>query len=726
MKNNKTIVLSILISCILVFISCSGLSEKTEVNHSKEFAVSGSINIEKEARSALRAAYPSFDFDEDISWTVVAKNDNPLFPDVIADCKENASFSVVLTTEGKWSFYAMGKINGKVILQNTSPVEVTAKKVEGAWVLEPSRLTISVYPVFLETESGSVKLYFRSSTREYRLGSIKYDFTDQAVESGRITFNDNGIAEFSLENVPAGMHNVKFTFFEEERERELYSFTETLIVFSGVQTDTWQETNSESDNPDEIDYSIREITDELIFAYEPNEVFQIPDNPIILWNYSTFKEPNTGEGSWSNRTGHFILTQISENQTVDEGILFGKNVKDFFFDGKNDNIYATEYVDSQYYLYTYPSAVGFESGNFISTGISESLGCIYDGNIWLVSKKYGHFSISKLENGKPKTYSLYAEDASQIELPSDSYQSLTLCADENYLYALYSIPDSHQYEQYDYRLYYFTDYTLIFRKFAISENDKKLTCLAELSVKLTEDFGMPAPTLEHESIVSNFSVNDIMLVKESQNNNSIYVLIADGLNRGGIAKFVSSVTDNTHSLVLSQIDESPDAPILFGWWYENSISEDVAQLKSIAADLDSKDYYLHFASTYNNVFPKSSKIPYSLSDLGEATVSSEDRTRWEDPENDIDGAEMDSLLESLNEKLTSIRNAVRDTKIMTGPLKFIARKPDELIIAEDTGCDYDTNRNSVYSLNLRTLTVTRTIVQVSFDGHMSSGWHTDH
>lgn len=720
MKNNKIILFSILISCIFILTSCSGLSEKQADLHENQFTVSGSISIEKASSSALRAAYPSFDLDEDISWTVVAKNDNPLFPDVIADCKENASFSVVLTTEGKWSFYAMGKINEKVVLQNTSPVEVTAKKVEGAWVLEPSRLTIPVYPFFLETESGSVKLYFHSSTREYRLGSIKYDFTDQAVESGTITFNDNGIAEFSLENVPAGMHNVKFTFFEEERERELYSFTETLIVFSGAQTDTWQENNSESDDPNEIDYTSWEIKDELIFGYQPEEEYQSLDNPIVLWNYGISREKNTTGGEWSGKTGYAVFSQISEYQRIDGGQTLGKNLKNFCFDAKNGKIYGAEKVDTFSFLFAYPTYAGYSTGKLIPCDTSLFPACIYDGNVWFKSDNERSFTISKLENGKLENYSTYDSDGDTIDFSSSNNQSLNICADANYLYALYIIPEKQTYGDPNYPSYYTSDYTIILRKFAVSESEKKLTCLTELSLKLTDDFDIPAPTEEHVSILSNLSVNDIMLVEESETVSSIYVLLAESTSRGGIAKFESSISDGNHTLILDPIDKTADAPKLFGWWNNNTITDDVASAKTLAQEiyeLDSSiDYRTRFNSTYSNVF--------TTSKISEIVITEDMRDRWSALETSQETQDaIVSKIQDINEIIAGIKEAVSEPSILTTPIKFIARRPDELIIAEDAGDGSGDNRNSVVSLNLKTLTATRTNVNVSFDSYSDSGWH---
>lgn len=703
MKNNKIILFSILISCIFILTSCSGLSEKEADLQENQFTVSGSISIEKASSSALRAAYPSFDLDEDISWTVVAKNDNPLFPDVIADCKENASFSVVLTTEGKWSFYAMGKINEKVVLQNTSPVEVTAKNVEGAWVIEPSRLTIPVYPVFLETESGSVKLYFHSSTREYRLGSIKYDFTDQAVESGTITFNDNGIAEFSLENVPAGMHNVKFTFFEEERERELYSFTETLIVFSGAQTDTWQENNSESDDPNEIDYTSWEIKDELIFGYQPEEEYQSLDNPIVLWNYRIAREENT-TGDWSNRTGYAVFSQISDYQIIDYGQALGKNMKYFCFDQKNGKIYGSEKADAFNFLFAYPTYAGYSTGKLIPCDTSLFPACIYDGNVWFKSSVGGTFVISKLENGKLENYSTYNSEGNTIDFSSSNNQSINICADANYLYALCIVPDKHVYGGYTYT----SDYSLELRKFAVSESEKKLTCLAELSLTLTDDFDIPAPAAENQNILSNLSINDIMLVEDSASTSYLYVLLAEDGQRGGIVKFESRVSDGNHTLRLEPIDKAADAPKLYGWWYYNNFSEDIADFKTLAQEI----YELNSSLNYTNRFSSISNV-FVASTISTIPIAE-----------DIASQEaLVSKIQTANEIIERIKNAVTEPSVLTVPIRFIARRPDELIIAEDAGNGSYDNRNSVYSLNLKTLTATRKDVNVGFDSYCDSGWH---
>lgn len=719
MKNNKIILFSILISCIFILTSCSGLSEKQVDLQEMQFTVSGSISIEKDARSALRAAYPSFDFDETINWTVLAKYEDSNIPDVIADCKNNDSFSFVLTATGKWSFYAMGKINDKVVLQNTKSVDLTVTEDEAGETSSLSKILISVYPVSQENENGSVKLYFHSDTREYRLDTIKYEFTDEAVESGTIRFNENEIAELNLERVPAGMHNVKFTFYEGNGVRELYSFTETLIVFSGIQTDTWQETNSESDNPDEIDYSIMEITDQLIFGHEPDEDFQNIDYPIVLWNYSTSKEKNT-EGTWSGRKGYGVFSQISENQRIDEGLIFGNNLKNFCFDAKTGKIYCSEKVDDFYFLFSYPTYAGYSSGRLIPCDTSLFPACIYDGNVWFKSDVDGNFVISKLANGKIENYTPYDAEGIEIEFSSTAYQSINICADANYLYALYKVPEQHSYGNVEYPSYYTSNYSLILRKFAVSESDKKLTCLAELSLTLTDDFDIPAPTEEHVNILSGLSVNDIMLVEESETVSSIYVLLAESTLRGGIAKFESSVSDGNHTLILDPIDKTADAPKLFGWWNNNTITDDVASAKTLAQEiyeLDSSiDYRTRFNSTYSNVF--------TTSKISEIVITEGMRDRWSELETSQETQDaIVSKIQDINEIIAGIKEAVSEPSILTTPIRFIARRPDELIIAEDAGNGGYDNRNSVYSLNLKTLTATRTNVNVGFDSYCDSGWH---
>ena len=391
-------------------------------------------------------------------------------------------------------------------------------------------------------------------------------------------------------------------------------------------------------------------------------------------------------------------------------------MKNFCFDAKNGKIYGAEKVDTFSFLFAYPSYAGYSTGKLIPCNTSLFPACIYDGNVWFKSRDGGTFVISKLENGKVENYTPYDAEGIEIEFSSTTYQSINICADANYLYALCIVPDKHVYGGYTYT----GDYALLLRKFAVSESDKKLTCLAELTITLTEDFDIPAPAAENQNILSNLSINDIMLVEESDTTSSIYVLLAESTSRGGIAKFESSVSDGNHTLILDPIDKTADAPKLFGWWNNNTITDDVASAKTLAQEiyeLDSSiDYQTRFNSTFSNVF--------TTSKISEIVITEDMRDRWSalETSQEIQDAIV-SKIQDINEIIAGIKEAVSEPSILTTPIKFIARRPDELIIAEDAGNGSYDNRNSVYSLNLKTLTATRTDVNVGFNSYSDSGWH---
>ena len=82
------------------------------------------------------------------------------------------------------------------------------------------------------------------------------------------------------------------------------------------------------------------------------------------------------------------------------------------------------------------------------------------------------------------------------------------------------------------------------------------------------------------------------------------------------------------------------------------------------------------------------------------------------------------MVNEINELIDAIKEDANDSRTLYGPQKIIARKPDELIIADDGAYGSNENTNRVYSLNLRTLSVTKTTVNVSFNGYMDSGYHS--
>ena len=743
MKNIRTLIIYIFISCVFLLSGCSGLSEKTEKIQNKLFTVNGSVSLQEDTRVAARVAYPDFDFEDDITWAVAATFEDNSVPSVLATCKEDGSFSVVLTAEGKWKFYAIGTVNDKTVLQSVTPVEVNAKEQEED---EAFQISIKVYPLIAEGETGSINLSFRNSAAEdFQLRTVKYAFTDEAVESGVISFNTEKIADFRLQAVPAGIHKVLFEFYGED-ERKVYEFKEYIIVFAGVETNTWQLINTDVTESDNIDYSIFEITNHLLRYYdsaEGSDFIGTLEYPIVLWNwlYNTDSsqenyEPTKNGGTWSTKLGYAVFNQISENIgiTNSNGVVIGKNVRDFCFDAKTGKIYASEKVDGTYFLRSYPSYTGYSSGKYIPTGVSEIPACVYDGSVWFVSEIENCYRISKLKNGTLQSYMAYDSSNEEIMFSSQNGKSLKLCADSEYLYALYIEPLVSEYlvnegTEWEETLTYRTDYNFKLIIFSISDSDRKLRNLANITLSLTNDLGFAPLTEEqeqnHQSILSSdFKVSDFMLIQESDNTTALYALFCESYYRGGIVKFESIYSGDSHTLELKPIDNTPDASPIYGWWKSETVASDIELLKTTAQEADDADctHNAQFHNTYN----LGSQNPFRLTVLDDAVISDYLRTEWESDAQyygEVDESAVQAVLDSMNVIIARIRNAANGQTVMFAPQKFIARKPDELVIAEESSYGGSGNINRVYSLNLRTLSVTKTNVNVSFNSHINSDFY---
>lgn len=687
MKIRKISVLLFVLS-VFLFAACDGISTspvKKDEAQLGRYPVRGSVRLQKKEKTVNRAAYPSFEINEDINWTITAVCEDESVPSVIVENGSEEKFEAILTAEGKWFFSAVGKIGDNVILQSHLPVEIEVAEQEEGVEIEPVQISLNVYPVFSNDFTGSISLSFYDDTMEYedQITEIRYSFADEAIEGGSITFNNQKTAVLSLNNIPAGAYTVTFDVYREQNDK-LYSLTEVINVFSGFVTDVWQTTGDNTFI----------LTDELFFDFDEQEFPSDLEYPIVLWNLWT-----ESEYEWSASTGYGVFSEISEKAKLEDGIRFGKDIKSFCFDAKNNKIYTSESKDGQILLFSYPTYAGYEHGKYIPVDVSASPACIYDGNIWFVSKTGNSYKLSKLKNGVCVEYSAYDSENTEMKFSSDVYSSLKICADAGYLYVLAAAPEKSEYESNGSTATYVSEYTFTLMKFAISENESSLKQVSECVVKATEDFGLTIR--EHSSIVSSgFMVSDFVLYEENEDSTVLYALLLDRDNdespvRGGIAKFVSSVSGNQHNLEFKPIDENPGAPKLFGWFYSS-----LADVKDLAEQIE--------VSTYNSY---SNTNPFELSSL-----------QLLDPGNFA--SENATVVNEINELIDAIKEDANSPRTLYGPQKIIARKPDELIIADEGAYGYSENTNRVYYLNLRTLSVTTTNVNVSFNGYMDSGYHS--
>lgn len=717
MKYLKAIKFSGLLFSLICFFGCSGMSEKKSDVQNDNFIIRGSVSLQQESKSVGRAAYPSFEIINEIKWSVTAVCDDETVAPIESECTDEGNFNIQIPLEGVWSFSAVGRTGDTIVMQSITPVEVYVEKLVRGFELEP--ISIIVYPVCLEDYTGSIKLLFHDETEEFGpVSKIKFSFTDQVIENGEILFNEKKVANFEIDEIPAGLHNVIFDFFNQDNIR-ISSYVDTIVIFSGFETNTWQK----SGNNTFI------LMDELFYNFEETELPSDFEYPIVLWNKKDSAEGGT-TGTWSSSVGYALFSQISENIKLEDGVLFGKNINNFWFDDKNFKIYASEPVGNEIYLFSYPSYAGYEVGKYIPVDVSASPACIYDGNIWFVTVIDNTYRISKLINGKLESYSICNSDNTEIQFSSnipesqDVRASLKLCADSEYIYALYSYQNKVTYkDEWNNDCSYIQDCTFELKKFAISDNDKKLIKLAECEVTAVEDFEITAE--EQTSIFDgDFKINDFMVIKESDNETSLYALLCDEPVRGGIAKFKSTITEGNHTLELGTINSRK----LYGWWYSDTVAADLEELREAAQAVDELDntHQLQFRTRYS-ISQLKGRNPFELASLGDATITDYIRGQWAENEQYYGPVDETAILNALvpvNEIIARIREAASAQTVMYAPQKFIARKPDELIIAEEDGYGYDDNTNRVYSLNLRTLSVTKTTVNVSFNGYMESGYHS--
>lgn len=207
-----------------------------------------------------------------------------------------------------------------------------------------------------------------------------------------------------------------------------------------------------------------------------------------------------------------------------------------------------------------------------------------------------------------------------------------------------------------------TESTFTIKKFAIPEaTTGTITQIAEFTTTATE-LGIfdSESTVENQKLCTGFKATDFIL---SDDGSALYLLISDlngAHSRGGLIKLANTVNGDTHTIALEELSGSK----VYGWYSDAYCTPAVANGEKLNTDL-------HYET--------------------DETINAEQK------------------------------EAARNS--FYGPQKFIARKPDELYIADEGSYDSSSNEDRVIKLNLNSLSKTITDVNVRFNSYNDSGFH---
>lgn len=285
-------------------------------------AVPGALSkISNESEVTGRSAFPSLVTSEtsDVKYYISARATGPegISEEIKGSVDQTAkSYSIGLTIGRTYTLTASLK---KTL---TDGQQVTIMKDEWENVT-PSRTNTSLTHDFIlkpvEGGNGSIKLKMTLPT-----GIDCPSLSGDEIES-TIQFHDDyttATATISVDVIPAGTYNITINFYKSSRKFLLYSISQTINVFAGMETNTWQDDGS-SNSP--ISAGKFVLTDEIIKNYQ-RTIFYVSEKDF------TGKEIPVGQTRTGSPYAPFaslsdaLNTITNNNKAEDYKIFIGGSV----------------------------------------------------------------------------------------------------------------------------------------------------------------------------------------------------------------------------------------------------------------------------------------------------------------------------------------------------------------------------------------------------------------
>ena len=674
--NKKALSLTLLFASLLIAFSCSqkaalenktvtikgGISFLKESGASpKEFISSNTKSDTSLSRSTSVSRFTNGDLSLEVYATLCnsdgEKTKDYYFTSSQVNEDNELTYSMELPYLGNWlieAYYEQPydhEDGSEWILYGSKRIELSAEDTDSVTV------DLELIPKIHEKITGSVNLMFYDDlAKGMSLTSVKVycdtmpDCTDGGYECpfslGEDPENpERNTARFGLAVVPAGHHQVRFVFYSEDGE--VFSCQEVISVFSAFCTDCWYGTApwfTENTETGETEFV---LTDTVLTDYTPVLNYE---TPLLLWDMT---------GSATKGAAVFNAVEDVKNVTLPDGIMLGKlGIGDFTIDPVTQKIILFEKTAYTIYQLTeYPSYSGYSRGKVLLTNnLSVSVDdytyqirkiCSYNGRIWATADGDGDADgenvILSFDTSNPseiKKWNLEGLGGYEFILSSHC-----LTADDKYLFI------ANNYYQKNSTGKDILYITLL--QFRINEN-QTLTLEYREIVYQDETVG------EDFTLNTNSGIKDIQVIKsnDASEKRDIFMLftVNPGANqRGGIIHFIS---------------EPGEAPFIKTWPDEQTVygllEYDVNVYEIAAAESAESIYNSKYAnSTYLTEEEKAAKK-----------------------------AELETIKNQLD---------AGSGLYFYGPSRFIAKKPDELVIADEGEYDHSENKDRVYRFDLQDL-----------------------
>lgn len=308
MKNTNKLIRSAVVLCALLIMTVSGCSNGNDIKskndfQEKSYSVSGSINL---LDTNDRSATTSFTRLDSLNYSVVAYKgtstsyeENSAVTASLGGSASNITYSFKLPEAGNWYIVASAKlsIEDEVFVDIlTGSKEVDVPDQMAAYNVDAITLNLTG---FTENASGSINLVIYDHTNEVSKVDISAKalisknsvLSQRKISKSGLTFTgtyEPGLTERTLtleyEDISSDCYEIEFNFMN-SNNKKIYSCKEAVTVLGGFVTDKWLQGSSGTGAHlvyDSYNNSTKFIiTDELINSY--NQAGDL-DYPVVLWN----------------------------------------------------------------------------------------------------------------------------------------------------------------------------------------------------------------------------------------------------------------------------------------------------------------------------------------------------------------------------------------------------------------------------------------------------------
>ena len=702
---------------LVIFAGCSnGTQNKKaeEPTSEKTYTLQGTVNLSGEGRSATT----SFAKLDNLTYKVTAYNAesetytqaNPAVAELVEE-EGNIHYSFKIKEAGTWVItasanYAVNDSTSVEVMSATKNWTVAENAATNAEI-GVGDIVLNVKGYYVDTK-GSIDLTIYDQTNKV----VKVTMNAKAListsqNSARVltkTINFSGTYEagksertavIQLEDIIPNCYEISFDFFN-DKGKIIYSCKEAVSVFGGYKTDSWVgNTNSDSaylfyDAYNNVTRFV--ITDELLGVY--NQVGDF-SNPIVLWSnigteyipdqYGQNKDGASGVLTSeydTYQTGTQIFAKAHNNMTIFNPSCQTSRPAFCFDDQVPTSVYVLDTDDKTLYKFS-PSYAAYKQSSF--------------------NEDYDEVDLSEiiaptLENGMVLS-SIY---------PSIAYYG-------GYIFFFY-LTRNESWTQ-------FSDYLGVID---VANPDNFLYCPTNDSSGIT--------SMAIDSVEINGEDKLILCYSYYSSYNSCDMILSKAIAFDtNSLSFDTSVdrmeTLSNTNLGLNFLDAGMHASVTDMLIWENTLYIALAAYSNV--DTNHPNKYRYIDEEYKN-----KAILVSNGGIAKINLTNPDNYslgEWTSGSKVLgwftDGVFDDNSGTSLANLVSMSPSPDNDYEYFYGARKFIARKPDELVIADDGGyVDIDTDadgnitaindaacKNRIVTVDLKDESITAADVDVSFE-----------